>query len=129
MNWLPPTEFSPEFVEGMKNRMAVSYAKYGPVAAGFPAKVDAIQCLRERLDKYVETGNSEWLMDVSNFAMIEHMHPAHPKAHFRSTDSDESPGRFVRDDAASRDEHNANLSGEPWKEMQGFARLIEGASS
>lgn len=87
-----PSEFSVEFVQGMADRMAVSYFKYGAVADNATHFTDTITNLRKRLDKYEETGNTEWLMDVGNFAMIEFMFPHHDKAHFRSTDSNESPG-------------------------------------
>ncbi|TIN00981.1 MAG: hypothetical protein E5Y34_11030 [Mesorhizobium sp.] len=87
------TEFSEDFVQGMRNRMVVSFYKYGPVAKGFPDKVNAITSLTDRLRKYAETGNTEFLMDAANFALIEFMHPAHPNAFFEGTDSDESPGR------------------------------------
>jgi len=74
----------------------VSYHKYGPVAVAYPSRADALRSLEQRLAKYRETGNTEWLMDVANFAMIEYMHPSHPNAHFRATDTDESPGRINR---------------------------------
>lgn len=90
---VPASEFSETFVQGMADRMAVSYCKYGRVAEAYPSRVDAIASLRARLDKYAATGNTEWLMDVANFAMIEFMHPRHERAHFRATDSRESPGR------------------------------------
>lgn len=90
---IPETEFSEEFVTGMRNRMAVSYHKYGAVADAYPHKVDAIASLGVRLSRYAETGNTEWLMDVANFCMIEFMHPRHPNAHFQGTDDDASPGR------------------------------------
>ena len=93
MRGIPDTEVSEPFVQGMKNRMAASYFKYGPVADGYPRKVDAIASLRRYLERYEETGNAEFLMDVANFAMIEFMLPRHPNAHFRPTDSGESPGR------------------------------------
>jgi hypothetical protein len=86
-------ESSIEFHQGMVDRMGVSFFKYGPVAAAYPDKVDAIASLKRRLERYEEDGNTEWLMDIGNFAMIEFMHPKHPKAHFRPTDTDESPGR------------------------------------
>jgi hypothetical protein len=89
----PKTEFSQQFLDGMVARMGVSFHKYGPVAKAYPHKVSALKSLQERLAMYQETGNTEWLMDVANFAMIEFMLPAHDKAHFRPTDSDESPGR------------------------------------
>ncbi len=90
---VPTSEFCPEFVQGMYNRMGMSFFKYGKVADAYPSRADAIASLKKRLDRYAETGNTEWLMDVANFAMIEFMHPKHPQAHFRATDSHESPGR------------------------------------
>lgn len=87
------TEFSEPFVTGMKARMEVSYHKYGPIKVAYPEKVDAIGSLMDRLREYTKTGNTEFLMDVANFAMIEYMLPRHPNAFFRATDSDESPGR------------------------------------
>lgn len=93
MGWLPESEFSDLFVQYMKNRMAVSFHKYGPVADAYPHKVDAVASLKKRLERYAETGNTEWLVDAANFAMIEFMYPRHPKAHFEGTDSDASPGR------------------------------------
>lgn len=89
----PTTEFSRQFLQGMLDRMAVSFHKYGAVRIAYPDKVDAIASLKDRLDRYAATGNTEWLMDVGNFAMIEFMHPKHPNAHFEGTDSDASPGR------------------------------------
>ncbi len=99
----PDSEFSIEFVSMMKNRMGMSYHKYGPVAKAYPHKVSAMSCAQERLAKYAEDGNTEWLLDAANFLMIEFMHPAHEKAHFRATDSDESPGRkFYKAGSRSR---------------------------
>jgi hypothetical protein len=89
----PASEFCEPFVEGMRERMTISYFKYGLVADAYPLKVDALESLQMRLEKYVETGNKEFLMDAANFAMIEFMHPKHPKAYFEATDSNQSPGR------------------------------------
>jgi hypothetical protein len=91
---VPPSEVSREFMQGMADRMGVSYFKYGLVSEAYPAKVDAIKSLEQRLERYRATGNTEWLMDVANFAMIEHGYPRHSAAHFRGTDSHESPGRI-----------------------------------
>jgi hypothetical protein len=95
-NWasgVPESEFSQPFAQGMADRMGVSYCKYGPVADAYPSRVDAVASLKARLERYTADGNTEWLMDVANFAMIEFMHPRHPDAHYRPTDSNESPGR------------------------------------
>lgn len=90
------TEISTDFIEGMKNRMEMSFYKYGPVAEGFPKKVDAIGSLMMRLEEYAKTGNTEFLIDAANFAMIEFMYPRHPHAFYRATDDGESPGRRAR---------------------------------
>lgn len=90
---VPASEFSDRFIEFMRNRMEVSYHKYGPLKDAYPHKVDAIESLQLRLQKYAETGNTEYLVDVANFAMIEFMRPAKRGAKFTATDSNGSPGR------------------------------------
>jgi hypothetical protein len=87
------SEYSEIFWDKMKRAMIVSFHKYGPIAEAYPGKVDAVASLRQRLRRYERTGNTEWLVDVSNFAMIEFMHPGHPGAHYAPSDSDDSPGR------------------------------------
>lgn len=90
---VPGTEVDGRFLQGMADRMALSFFKYGRVAEAYPHKVNALESLQKRIERYQETGNTEWLMDVANFAMIEFMHPRHMNAHFEPTDSDQSPGR------------------------------------
>jgi hypothetical protein len=99
------TEVSEPFMQGMIARMVMSFYKYGFVAEGAP-KIDLLDSLHKRLERYRETGNTEWLMDVANFAMIEFMFPKHPGAHFRGTDADESPGRTVRRTGAADHRNN-----------------------
>jgi len=89
---VPHTEVDETFIAGMRNRMEVSFHKYGPVAKGAP-KMDTVASLMKRLRMYAETGNTEYLIDAANFAMIEFMYPKHPTAHFTPTDDSGSPGR------------------------------------
>jgi hypothetical protein len=104
------TEFCERFVDAMRNRMLVSYYKYG-----YPDKVSAIGSLRDRLSLYlhgnkeknIEPGNGDYLCDLANFCMIEFMRPAHPNFHFEGTDSDKSPGRVLQGPSARRS-HGAN---------------------
>lgn len=104
-----PTEVSRTFIQGMADRMAVSFHKYGAVKQAYPKDVDAIASLKTRLERYLEDGNTEWLMDVANFAMIEFMLPRHPKAHYRPTDSNESPGRTKTDGRSAGQNHNLDV--------------------
>lgn len=90
---IPDTEWSMQFLQGMVDRMSLSFLKYGAVAEGFPHRLNAMDCMRQRLEKYQATGNTEFLMDAANFIMIEFMRPAHPRPFFAPTDSDQSPGR------------------------------------
>lgn len=94
-NGAPDGQIAPRFLQGMINRMATSFHKYGHVRDNFPDRINAISCLEDRLDLYRETGNTEWLMDVANYAMIEFMYPRHRNAHFRPTSAEESPGRIT----------------------------------
>lgn len=114
-----PDESSGQFHQGMVDRMDISFFKYGAVRDAYPAKVDAIGSMRDRLQLYinggtvkgqrVEPGNTEYLMDVANFAMIEFMTPRHPQAFFKPTDDSESPGRRSLDTGRQDARDNANI--------------------
>lgn len=93
----PLTEFSSQFIQGMIDRMGISFAKYGKVKDAYPLKVHALDSMNLRIKKYRETGNTEFLIDAANFCMIEFMHPLVENAYFAATDSDQSPGRKFHD--------------------------------
>lgn len=90
---VPFSEFSDRFVEYMKNRMEVSFHKYGAIADAFPTKIDALKSAADRIEQYRVTHNTEFLVDAANFLMIEFMLPGYHDAFFKGTDSSESPGR------------------------------------
>jgi hypothetical protein len=102
-----PTEVSEQFLQGMADRMSVSFYKYGPVKT---STSDHIKSLEQRLERYKEDGNLEWLMDAANFAMIEFMVPRHPQAHYSPTDSSESPGRVTLDGKVTQESHRETAS-------------------
>ena len=83
------TEYSEKFDEIRKNMMVVSYYKYGSLQENYEKFkcMDAIGNIEKRLQKYRETGNTEFLADVANFAMIEFMYPSIPGAKYTPTDS------------------------------------------
>lgn len=85
-------EYSEEFDNRRKARVMVSYYKYGPARKNFgEGRVDAIGSLELCLEKFKKTGNTEYLMDVANYAMFRYMFPM-PGEYFKNTDSDESAG-------------------------------------
>ena len=107
----PTTQYSIEFMQGMVNRMLTSYHKYGHVKDAADARLNMVKNLETRLQLYKDTGNTEWLIDVANYAMIEFMHPQHPDAHFRATDSHESPGRFDYKGRRTYSKHILDIKG------------------
>lgn len=85
-------EYSEEFDKLRKNRVEVSYFKYGPARKNFgEGRVDAIGSLELCLEKFKKTGNTEYLLDVANYAMFRFMFPM-PGEFFRATGSAESAG-------------------------------------
>ena len=91
---VPKDQIDTDFIQGMLNRMAFGFHNYGHARRKYD-RPQNVKNVRLRLKKYRETGNTEWLIDAANFAMMEFMVPAHPRAHFRATTSDESPGSVV----------------------------------
>ena len=87
-----PPQWDAQFIQGMVDRMAQGYYTYGHIKDA--RKQDFRRSLEARLRKYKLDGNTEWLIDAANFLMIEFMYPRHPDAHFRSTDTNESPGVY-----------------------------------
>jgi hypothetical protein len=85
-------EYSFEFDKLRQNRVQVSYFKYGPARMNFATgRVDAIGSLELCLEKFKKTHNTEYLLDVANYAMFRYMFPM-PGEYFKPTDSTESAG-------------------------------------
>lgn len=92
MNEILNTEYSSEFDKLRQNRVELSYYKYGPARENFGSgRVDAIGSLELCLDKFKKTGNTEYLLDVANYAMFRYMYPM-PGEFFKATDSKYSAG-------------------------------------
>lgn len=86
-------DYSERFDELRRNRVQLSRLKYGRAEKNFKTgNVNAVQTLFLCVNKYIATGNTEYLVDAANYAMFEFMYPQHPNAHFRATDSHESAG-------------------------------------
>lgn len=83
------TEYNEQFDNIRKNMMVMSFYKYGLLSDNYKKEktIDAIASLEKRLVKYKETGNTEFLADIANFAMIEFTYPQHSNPHYKPTDS------------------------------------------
>ena len=84
--------FSESFVSKMKNAIETSHYEYGFASLTYPTLAQAYKCIKERLELYEKTHNTEYLVDVANFAMLEFMFPAFEDSAYKPTDSDKSPG-------------------------------------
>lgn len=70
MEDLEASEWSPEFERAMRDRMVQGAFRYGRMTPGH-RRYDRVRQMRERLDRYVETGDREMLVDLANFALLE----------------------------------------------------------
>ena len=88
MQDLLSTEYSEKFDKIRKDMMRISYFKFGPVKQNYKivGGLDAIASLKAKLQEYEDTGNTEFLADVANFAMIEFMYPQKEGAYYKGTD-------------------------------------------
>ena len=83
-------EYSEQFDKLRKNRVEMSFFKYGSAKKNFgEGRVDAIGSLELCIEKFKRTGNTEYLLDVANYAMFRYMFPM-PGEFFKATDSRES---------------------------------------
>ena len=85
-------DFSEEFVTKMKNSIELSFYKYGYSSKTYPELAQAYKCIRERLELYEKTHNTEYLVDIANFAMLEFKYPSFKDSDYIPTDSSKSPG-------------------------------------
>jgi hypothetical protein len=86
---LRESEWSPLFEKLMRNRLLMGRFRYGKMNDPAKGNYDCVQAIARRLDLYVKTGNLEYLVDVSNFALVEFVHSRHPNKHFSSQDDGE----------------------------------------
>lgn len=92
VNDILKTDYSEEFDKKRKALVQQSYFKYGKASRNFATgNVDAIGSLEKCLAKFKETGNTEYLCDIANYAMFRFMYPQKGE-YFRHTDSDDSAG-------------------------------------
>lgn len=86
-------DYSDKFDELRRNRVAVSHHKYGSAKNNFATgNVDALATMQKCVDKYKQTGNTEYLCDAANYLMFEFMYPQIKGAYFKATDSKDSAG-------------------------------------
>ncbi len=71
-----------------RNRMVIGFFRYGNFKDPEQPNYDRISSIKERINAYEETGNTEHLLDVLNLCGIEFETPKHPNTHFTPIDDD-----------------------------------------
>lgn len=87
---LRESEWSNEFERLMRNRLLIGSFRYGKMKS----KRDDVRSLtvfhlnyiRDKLERYKTTGNTEMLVDVANLCLVEFEIGDHPKKHFKAED-------------------------------------------
>lgn len=86
---LKKTEWSPEFEKLMRNRLIMGAYRYGRIHESNKPNYDRTSSIEKRLNKYRETGNVEFLVDIANLCLLEFEVGNHPNKHFQSIDDGE----------------------------------------
>lgn len=85
-------EYSEEFDRLRKNRVQMSYYKYGSARDNFGGgRVDALATAERCIEAFKKDGNTEHLVDAANYLMFRYMYPYEGET-FIATDSNGSVG-------------------------------------
>lgn len=85
-------EYSEKFDNLRKNRVKMSFYKYGSARDNFGGgRVDALKTAEMCLEAFKKDGNTEHLVDAANYMMFRYMYP-YDGEKFEATDSDGSVG-------------------------------------
>jgi len=83
---LQQTEWNVDFEKLMRNRLIMGAMRYGRIGAKNKPKYDRIGSMIKRLEKFKDSGNKEFLVDVANLCLLEFVECNHPNKHFASID-------------------------------------------
>ena len=85
-------EYSQEFDQLRKNRVEMSFYKYGPAFENFGCgRVDALETAKRCIEAFERDKNTEHLVDAAHYLMFRFMYP-YPGEGFRATDDSGSVG-------------------------------------
>jgi hypothetical protein len=80
---LKKSEWSPEFEQLMRNRLIMGAFRYGLLKAPGKTQWNRINAIIQRAEKYAQTKNKEFLVDIANFCLLEF---EEGDGHFNSTE-------------------------------------------
>jgi hypothetical protein len=85
MDEVMATTWDTNFLELMQNRLYMGRLRYGSKKTG-GARYNYTKSVAEKIRLYEETGNTELLVDIANYCMLEFRFGRHPNRHFSATD-------------------------------------------
>lgn len=92
MSTILDREYSAQFDKERRNRVEVSYYKYGSARDNFGSgRVDALATAEMCIEAFKKDHNTEHLIDAANYLMFRYMYPM-PGEFFKATDSSGSVG-------------------------------------
>lgn len=87
---LKQTEWSPEFEQLQRNRLVLGCFRHGLLAEPGKPQFDRVKAIVDRAESYQRSGNTEWLVDIANLALLEFVEGTHPNKHFRALDTEQT---------------------------------------
>ena len=85
-------EYCEQFDKLRKNRVEMSFYKYGPARENFGGgRVDAVATAELCIETFKKDHNTEHLVDAANYLMFRYMYPMEGE-YFEATDSSGSVG-------------------------------------
>lgn len=79
------TTWNKEFFKLQFNRLLMGRLRYGS-KRNSTIRYNYTKSVAEKIKLYEETGNTELLVDISNYCLLEFTHGSHPNKHFSATD-------------------------------------------
>jgi hypothetical protein len=83
------TEWSPEFERLMRNRLLMGALRYGVLEEKRKRTKpwDLMGAVEKKIALYHETGNTEYLVDIANYCLLEFVCGKRPDKHFTALDN------------------------------------------
>lgn len=80
------SEWDSNFAMLQMNRLVMGYLRYGSVWKQKIGKYNYLKSVKNKIEQYEKTGNTELLVDIANYMMIMFTLDGHPNKHFNATD-------------------------------------------
>lgn len=80
------SEWSAVFEKLMRNRLIMGAFRYGKLNATDKKEWNRLDRILSDVQRYIETGNTEILVDIANHALLEFEEGSHPLKHFSASD-------------------------------------------